>query len=286
MSLTDDLIQARAYYARGSFGRCLQTLEGAGETALEQRDFWLLRSSALRRLRRVDEAVKTARAGLARWPEDVVLLDVLGLALMASGDATAADHVFLGALSIAPGDLSLLAHHADALATAGSFDEAERVIANLMAIAPNSAFALEARAQVAVRTGDPSAEAFVAELLALNPENQRGHALRGHLALRHRRARPAAKAFATAAALNPENVVAARSAREMRLAAHPLLRPSSRIFMLGRRRAMLIYVAIVLALVIAHQTTIAIVFAALWLVFMVATPRALRFYYRRRYGGL
>ena len=44
---------------------------------------WYLRAECLRRLGRPDDAIETAQAALSQWPEDVGLLDSLGLSLMA-----------------------------------------------------------------------------------------------------------------------------------------------------------------------------------------------------------
>lgn len=277
---------ARRFFEGGSFEKCLDALAQGGESVLEEDDFWFLRAESLRRLERREEAVEAARAGLARSPEEIGLLDSLGLSLVALGDVADGDEAYRAGLSLVPDHPALLAHHAVALAMLGSAAEAQRVVSTLLAVAPDSVTALDARAHVAFRLDDPAVDQYVADLLARDPENARGQILRGKLAFRRRQARPAAQAFREAAALNPGNVSVARAARESRLAANPLLAPTSRIFMLGRRRARLVYVAVVVTLILLHQHVLALAFAAFWVVFMGIVPRTLRVYYRRRYGKL
>jgi len=277
---------ARRYFEGGSFERCLHALSQAGEGALEHPQYWFLRAESLRKLGRPEEAVRAARTGLAGQPEHIGLLDSLGLSLVALGDIAAGDESYRAALSLAPEHPVLLSHHAVALARLDSLDDARRVVSMLMAVAPDSITALEARAQVAFRARDSAADRYVAELLARDPENQNGHVLRGQLASRRRQARPAAEAFGEAAALNPGNVSVARAARAFRIAANPLLAPTRSVLMLGRKRALFVYIVVVVGLFALGQPTLAFVFAGLWFVFMAVMPRVLRRYYRKRYGEL
>ena len=274
------------WFEHEQFEKCMDALTEAADGALGEALFWYLRAECLRRLGRPDDAIETAQAALSQWPEDVGLLDSLGLSLMASGDIEAGDDAFRSALSIAPGEAGLLAHHAVALAKLGSLDEAQRAVDALMIADPGWIGALETRAQVACIGDHSAADGYVADLLGCDPENRLGHVLRGNLALRRRQARPAADAFGDAAALNPSNVSIARAARETRIAAHPLLAPARPLFMLGRRRTRAIGFAVAAFLVLLGNTPLKYALAALWIALMIVVPRGLRLYYRWQHGSI
>lgn len=264
----------------------LAELERSDEEWLERPDYWFFRAEALRLVGRKVEAGEAARQGLQRWPDDVGLIDSLGLSLFDVGDLRNAEAAFRSGLRLAPENDSLLAHLAHTLARTGQFDEAHSLAAALMRLDPDAAVSLETRARVAVLARDSDAEGFVRDLLAHDPDNPVAHSLLGFLAARRLQGRPAAEAFAHAAAINPGSRTVARAARETRIAAHPLLTPTRWIFMLGRTRARLLYLLVVVALFAMHQMTAAWVFAAVWLVFMVLVPRRLRAHYNQRYGEL
>jgi Flp pilus assembly protein TadD len=274
------------YYEAQQFQSALNALAHAGDDALEQPRYWLVRAESLRRLGRDVEAGETARAGLERWPEDIGLLDSLGLSLLAADDLANAEAVVRAALRLSPERPSLIGHHALVLARLDRFDEARTAAEALMTITPDSTFALGVRATVAFLAQDPAAESYVAELLARDPESLIGHQLRGAIAVRRRDAKPAARAYAEAAALSPTDTSIAKTARALRLAAHPLLFPSRRILMLGRRRAQLLYFAVLLVLFALRQGTLVYIWFVFWLVFMVVVPRVLRAHYRSKYGQL
>ena len=52
-----------------------------------------------------------------------------------------------------------------------------------MSVDPESQSVLRVRAQVAVLADDPEAKDYIDDLLAADPEDQIGHALRGNLAI-------------------------------------------------------------------------------------------------------
>jgi Flp pilus assembly protein TadD len=280
------LMEARRHFAARRFEKCLTTLAEAGDGALDEPAFWFLRAESLRQLGKSSEAISAARAGLERWPEEIGLLDSLGLALVGSGDLRGGDEIFRRALAIFPGSLSLLAHHATTLARLGKDEEAKHVIQSAMAIAPDSIVVLEAQALVASHSRDPAAGAYLDELVARDPENPHAHVLRGNHAIRRRRVGQAAKAFSEAAALDPENTSVARAARATRVASHPLLLPSRWILALGRRRAQFLYIGLIVVLLATGQGRFVPFVAAFWIVFLVILPRVLRLEQRRRYGKL
>jgi len=280
------LLLARHYHELGRYESALDALQGVTSDELETDEYWLLRSECLRRLGRYDEAVAAARSGLGRTPDDIGLLDSLGLTLGAKEDWRGADDQFLAALALVPEHPVLLSHHAEALARQGRQLEAEKVVSQLQSLAPDSLVALEARAQIAYVGERSEAQAAVDELLAVDPENRRGHILRGNLAAREQRFKPAARAFQEAAALDPSNTSVVRAARRTRLAAHPLLTPSRLVVKLSRGKPLVFYYAVIVLLFALHQPALALAFWLAWLVFVAIVPRVLRARYRRRYGEL
>jgi tetratricopeptide (TPR) repeat protein len=284
--LASGLVLARRYVAAQQFENALDALAKCGDQALEVADYWFLRAESSRRLERCEEAVAAAREGLRRWPEDIGLLDVLGLSLVDLGDLANGDAVYRTALELVPEHCGLLTHHALALAKLGKTAEARQVVATVMELAPDSVGAVQVRAQVAYLTKDKLAGQYIEELLAADPESRVGHVLSGNLALRKRKARPAAQSFAEAARLDPANNSVAKAARETRIASHPLLRPAAPILLLGSRRARFVYLVVILALFSLGQQGLAYIFMVLWLVFMVVTPRVLRARYRSKYGDI
>src|SRR5689334_19381656 len=85
MPAVGPLVLARHALARDRPDRALEALSKVTGSELETDDFWSLRARAIYRLRRFDEAIEAAQAGLERNPGDLVLLDVLALAQLESG---------------------------------------------------------------------------------------------------------------------------------------------------------------------------------------------------------
>ena len=183
---------------------------------------------ALLQLERYDECAEAATRGLERSPEEIELLDLLALAYMDSGHSITAGRVLEQALEISPEHPILLAHAALAAAKAGEFDEAKELVAKAMRLAPELVVVLRVRAQVAYLAGDREAPQYVDELLAREPEDAIGHALRGNVAIRGKRYVSASRAFEEAARLDPSDDEFADVARTTRVAAHPLLAPVRR----------------------------------------------------------
>lgn len=285
-SSVEMLERARRHYDARRHQECLNALAQAGDDALNNPEFWFLRSASLRYLGRLKDAIKTAKAGLDLSPDHIGLLDNLGLALMQKRDLTGADKAFRAALTLAPANLALLEHHTIALYELGRMKEAETVYGMLLKIDPDSPQALESRARLAVRFRSGDADRHVAELLAHDPESPVGQLLRGKLAIHQKRAGAAAAAFHQAAALVPGDVAVAKTARWYRVLAHPLLAPSRWIILLGSGRARLVYIAIAVFLRAVHQTALAATWLLFWLVFVLILPRVLRGHYKRRYGSL
>jgi tetratricopeptide (TPR) repeat protein len=258
----------------------------AGDDALDWADFWFMRAESLRQLGRVKDAIETAKAGLERWPEHIGLLDSLGLALLSRKKLSAANESFRSALRLAPDTPFLLAHHAMALRRLGRVDEATDVYNHLRTLDPDSPSANRARATLAIEFGDPNADRYVDDVLADDPEDPRGHSLRGRLALRHKQSGEAAAAFREAAALSPGSVPAAKAARWAQVLDHPFVFPSRWILMLGSGRARILYIAVTVMLSALHLRVLAATWFAFWLIFVLVVPRLLRNNLARRHGSL
>lgn len=171
---------ARHYSSIGQFGRVLETLDGA--EAFEDPEAWSLRAHALYQLDRYDEGAQMARRGLELDPDDPGLLDVLALNLMELGDLAGAERALLTALDGWPENATLLCHYAFACAHHGQDAKAERLLERAARLDPESVDVLRARAQVAYLSGDERrTKQHVDELLAVEPEDRVGHALRGNL---------------------------------------------------------------------------------------------------------
>ena len=171
---------ARHYSSIGQFGRVLETLDGA--EAFQDPEAWSLRAHALYQLDRHAEGAQMARRGLELDPEDPGLLDVLALNLMELGDLAGAERALLTALDGWPENATLLCHYAFACAHHGQDAKAEKLLERAARLEPESVDVLRARAQVAYLSGDERrTKQYADELLAVEPEDRVGHALRGNL---------------------------------------------------------------------------------------------------------
>src|SRR5262249_14300623 len=120
-----------------------QALAAVGESL--DADAWAVRAQALLDLGRADDAAEAARRGLAEAPDDVPLLDLLGLAEKRRGDVAAAERAFLAALARWPEHPTLLAHYAHLLLQAGHLPRARELIAEAERIAPEEPEVLSLR---------------------------------------------------------------------------------------------------------------------------------------------
>lgn len=171
---------ARHYSSIGQFARVLETLDGT--EAFDDPEAWSLRAHALYQLDRYREGAQMARRGLELDPEDPGLLDVLALNLMELGDLAGAERALLTALDGWPENATLLCHYAFACAHHGQGAKAEKLLERAARLEPESVDVLRARAQVAYLSGDERrTKRYADELLAVEPEDRVGHALRGNL---------------------------------------------------------------------------------------------------------
>lgn len=281
---------AHHYLEIGNDRAALDALERAGDDALNDVDYWAVRSAALRGLDRSPEASDAARRGLQLDPEDISLLDSLALAELDRDHFGSALHALDAALDVAPELPILHAHRALALALSGRHAEGRQAAESALALDPNSISALRARAQVALIAGDDAntVRAFAADLLEISPDDQVGHAVLGSLSARQKDFRRSARELSEAARIDPSNKLVAEGAREARVYAHPVLAPVRPVWRFGRWRTWGLFVALSITLGAFHQWTLRLILTGFWLLLVVlsrAGPPILRRLERRKYGG-
>jgi Flp pilus assembly protein TadD len=286
----EGLMLALHYLEIGNEQQALAALDRVDDDALDEPVYWLIRTSALRELARTDEAVDAAKRGLALDPEDVALLHSLGIAELDRDRFTAAERALRTALRLDPDDVDLHAHLALTLANRGRYGDARDEIERALLLEPDSVSALRVRAQVAFLGSDDPAtiRAYVADLLREEPDDQIGRAILGYVSARKKDFARSARELGAAARLDPGNQSIATGAREARVLAHPILAPVRPIWRFGRWRAYFVYLALFIALAAAHQTTLRLILAGVWIALVVlsrAGPRILRRLERRKYGG-
>jgi tetratricopeptide (TPR) repeat protein len=279
---------ARHYLAVQRPERALEALARAGGAGVEEPDYWRIRAAAVLNLKRWDEAIETARSGLALDPHSVTLLDVLALAELESGHAAAAQEAIGAALEVAPEHSTLLAHKALILARFDRFEEAERMVQEALRVDPRSPVVLRVRTQVAYLRGHHAeAERYAQELLEVQPDSDLSHRLRGNIAVKTKRYKHARRHFEEAARLNPEYPEIADVVLESRVAAHPLLAPVRTMRRFGRLRVWILVLVLGAILRAAGSNSARVVLALIWLTIVVLSwvgPPLLRRYYRRRRG--
>lgn len=191
--------------------RALKVLEKASPVDART---WLLRANALMNLERFQEALESARRGLAIDAESHSLHLALARAEMGLGHVAEAEAAVKEALRVAPDDAESHAMHALILATTGRGEAAERVSGLARSLAPEGQGVRFTEAFVALTSGrsydaDPQSAALVADA----PEDASVHWLRG-MVLLHRPWGPKALwHLREAARLEPSNHEFARAAR-------------------------------------------------------------------------
>jgi Flp pilus assembly protein TadD len=286
----DGLMLALHYLEIGNDGQALAALDRVDADALDDPGYWLIRSSALRGLDRAGEAADAARRGLALEPDDVGLLDALGIAELDCDKFHDAELALRAALRLEPDDADLHAHLALTLARRKRYVEARAEIERALQLEPDSLSALRVRAQIAFLAEDAEStvRAYVSDLLRAAPGDHIGHAILGFLSAREKDFTRSARELAEAARLDPSNSGVTTGAREARVLAHPVLAPVRPLWRFGRWRSYFVFLALFFALAIAHQTLLRVILAGVWLTLVVLSrlaPPILRRRERRKYGG-
>jgi tetratricopeptide (TPR) repeat protein len=266
------LVLARHDLARDRPDRALDALERVTGPELETSDFWSLRARALYRLRRGDEAIEAAQAGLEREPGDLVLLDVLALAQLESGDKKQARRTIEHALEIHPDQAILHAHRALILARTAqrafrlaSYKEARAEVDEALRLAPTSETVLRVRAQVATLSGDPRAHDYASELLAFDPEDDHAHVIAGSALARRGDVAKGLDHYLEAARLDPsdrQNAWIGRRARVLQGRYPALLLHAER---LTRGRLWVVWPVLAWGSLRLHQLPLTVAVLAFWL---------------------
>jgi tetratricopeptide (TPR) repeat protein len=180
------LVLARHDLARGRPDRALAALAQVTGADLESEEFWSLRARALYEVGDWAAAAAAAREGLEREPAAFELLDVLALAELECGRKKQARATIDAALLLYPESADLHAHRALILARSAeksfrlaSYKKARAAVDEALRLDPQGQTALRVRAQVAALSGDPLAEVYATELLALDPEDEHAHVITG-----------------------------------------------------------------------------------------------------------
>src|SRR5881409_2698008 len=97
------LALARHYLEIENPKRALEALERSHADELESPEFWELRADALLRLGRYGEGARAAREGLARDPDEIVLLDLLCLCELNLDNLSSAEQALDRALELTSG---------------------------------------------------------------------------------------------------------------------------------------------------------------------------------------
>ena len=282
------LALALHYLEVGRPGEALRVLDDMPSEMVAQPEYWLIRSSAHFGLGEWEEGSNAAQRGLALDPEDTDLLNIVALCQLENDQEGSADKTLFRALAIEPENPVLLANRALVLARMREFPEAHALIDKAVGLAPWSAHVATVRVQVAMLAGDPGVQRLVDELLAQDPENEVAHALQGNLAARNNKYVAASRAFDEAARLAPTDAGIVGTARQARVAAHPLLAPLRVIWRVGWFPARVVLLGVFLGLNAAGFHTLATAVIVAWLgllVFSWTAPRYLRWRMKRRYGG-
>jgi tetratricopeptide (TPR) repeat protein len=264
------LVLARHDLQRGRPDRALSVLERVTGAELDGVEFWSLLATALYDLRRWDDAVDAARAGLRRAPDDFVLLDVLALAELERGSRRRAREAIEEAIARYPENALLHAHRAHILARArrpfrrASYKKARSAVEEALRLDPRSEAALRVRARLAVLSRDRRALAYGSELLALNPEDDRAHVVTGAALTRRGDIGAAARHYAEAARLHAADPHTAWLARHARAWQNPLAAPLRVAHRVTRGRFAIFWVVAVLVANGQHRLWLTGVVLAAW----------------------
>jgi len=280
------LVLARHDLARGRPDRALAVLSGVTGTDLEDSTFWSLRAAALYDLRRWDEAIQATHEGLAREPGDFELLDVLALAQLEGGRAKQALATIDAALELYPDEAALHAHRALILVRTKpkafrlmSYKKARAAVAEALRLDSTCEAALRVRAHIAAVSGDRRAPEYGAELLSLDPENERAHLIAGNALARRGQMATGLQHYVEAARLDPSDPQLAWIGRRSRALQGPFAAPLLFADRLTRGHFRFIWFLVIYAAFRAHQPVLTAAVLLFW-----AYIWAVHFYLRFRFG--
>jgi len=280
------LVLARHDLARGRPDRVLAALNNVTGSELESEEFWTLRASALYDLGDAKAAVEAAQEGLERDPGNFVLLDVLALARLACGRKREARKTVDSALLLYPDSAVLHAHRALILARCAerpfrltSYKQARMAAEEALRLDPECEAALRAQAHIAALAGDRNADAYAAELLASDPENQYAHVISGAARANRGDVRPALDHFLEAARLDPSDPHLAWLGRHSRVLQSRFAAPLLFMERLTRGHVRIGWIGVIIVARLAHQTVLSAAAFIFW-----AYMWAAHIYIERRTG--
>ena len=280
------LVLARHDLDRDRPDRALEALSKVTGPELETFEFWTLRARALYRFRRWNDAIDAAETGLARKPDDFVLLDLLALAQLESGDKKRARATIEHALDLYPDQAVLHAHHGLILARLerrsfrlASYKKARAAVDEALRLDPHREAALRVRAQVATMSGDPRAPQYAAELLSFDPEDDQAHVIAGSALGRRGEITRGLDHYLEAARLDPADPRTAWIGRRARVLQGRFAAPLLFAERLTRGHFRIAWLILGLTIVRLHQPVLMAAFIAFWVY-----GWGVHFYVRKRTG--
>jgi tetratricopeptide (TPR) repeat protein len=280
------LVRARHDLARRRPDRALVALEKVTGPELETHEFWELRATALYDLGRWDEAIQAAREGLDREPGDFELLDALALAQLERGRKKQALATIESALAIYPDDADLHAHRALILMRMqprafrlASYKKARAAAEEALRLDPGCEAALRIRAMIAVLVRERHAGEYSAELLSLDPEDERAHVIAGSARARRGDVAGGIAHYLEAARLDPSDPQLAWLGRHSRALQAKFAAPLLFAERLTRGNVRFAWILVVIAVIHLHQPLLSVAAFSVW-----AYMWAVHIYIRRRTG--
>jgi tetratricopeptide (TPR) repeat protein len=271
------LVLAWHHFERGAPERALAALETVTGVELETSEFWVLRACALFDLGRWDEAIEAAQEGLERDAEDLVLFEVLALAQLESGRKKQARATVDAALQLHPDSADLHAHRALILARSAQkpfrlarYDKARAALEQAARLDPHSPAVVRVRAQVAVLSGDPRADEYAAELLALEAEDGQAHLIQGSVKARRGEVEGALGHWEEAARLDPANPLLAYMGRRSRALRQPIFAPLLFFERISGGHVRIAWAVVALATVRLHILILSVAVFSFWIYMWVA----------------
>ena len=270
--MTGPLALAHHLLATGNEQRAADVLDRAGPEVMEQPEFWGLRARIALRREDFEGALRAARTGLARAPQDGWLLRLVGRAQLSLGRLPEAEEALLAALAVDPEDVQALCAYAEVCASAGQIDKARRLLDRAERVDPAESEILGTRWLVAHLDGDDEETArLAAEYARVTEGGAEALTVLGLEALKRGDTRATHDLFGRAAradvrwveAIGPENF------RRIRASTHPLLLPLWPIQRFGAVPVWIVGVGVVLGLDAAGFD--AGVFAMAWIAWVVYT---------------
>lgn len=264
------LAAAQRYVEVGQPERALEALAQLdAETAATAEARWV-RGFALYGARRFADAADAARDGLQDDPDATVLLYLLSIATEEQGELEQSEAAILAALAEQPDDAQLLCQYASVCMRGGQLAKAEALVDAAAASEPDSPDVLSSRVSLAyLRGDDKAARRHTEALLAMDPEDVRGHRMLGVLDINQGRMAGAAERLGEAVRHDPSHQQTADTARHAKRLSNPLWWPVRLIGRFGVAGTWIGAMAIIFGLRGLGYTTAAGIAGGAWLVICI-----------------